>query len=1278
MLILFLSHVSLDSWFLVLGLSFYTANEQLKALFSPFGVVTEARLVRDPKTQRPKGFGFVTFKSEVEAHKALKAMNCRKLNQNLLRKLEIELWSARRVLNDAEKKQLTDPAVREWLNQLKDAIYDAEDLVFEISTEAKLSELEAGRSGSHTLFQVQNFSSSSKFTVPNIEERIEEIHSMLKYIVEKKDMLGLREGDLETRPFPKLSEAPLVNDSDIYGRDADKETILKFLLSEEVGDGDNKVSIIPIVGMGYSIRRSDVFALSKSIYEAVTMKSPDGCIKPLFQLQLQLEVLLRNKKFLFVFDDVWNLNYQRWSDLKRPLQSAAHGSKIIVTTRSREIASVMGSVSGHELQMLSDENCWRLFAKHVFNNVEPSGVQELEAIGSQIVKKCKGLPLAIKSLGCLLHSERSPQEWENVLKNDIWELPERECNILPALWLSYYYLPPHLKRCFAYCSIFPKDYIFEKENLILLWMAEDLLQPHKHKTSEEVGEGYFKDLTSRSFFHHVDGWFSMHDLMNDLANFVSGESCLMLDGNYSERLLRKTRYLSIDGYKVRDMKKIEEVSKNKVLRTLLVLKGSSFALNEHYKKYPKQLQSMRCLRALSAFRHISTYEKPHITKLLDSIGGLKLLRIEKLPDSIGNLKHLRHLDLFFTRIEKLPDTICGLHELHSLNLGFCKSLSRLPTNITTLIHLRHLNIGDTSIMITPQVPNLKILESLNVFVVGKNDEGPNIRELDKLQYLRGDFSIERLENVENVGDVSEANLKDKMGITDLKLVWNDESDDSHKPREILNRLRPHTNLEGLWIENYGSTNFPDWVGHHSFSCVTRVNLKGCKNCYLLPALGQLPSLEMLCISGFDMLESIGEEFYYNGSSSVTKPFKSLKWMSFSDTPQWKEWLMCGSDEEEGGVFSKVELLILSDCEMINGACLPDDLPSLKELRICGRNQLLGSLSTCHYPSLLWLTICGCGEVESFPRGTLPSTITHIEIRSCQKLVSLSEEGWPSNLESISIDKCGKLFADTNFNKWNLRSVTSLTSLRISEVPDEVGDPFPEEGQFPTTLTSFQVEQIPSLKSLNANSFSALQKKGCASWLSVGRSVRGIGEDWYKIYLRIEWLGILCLFYTAIFLVSFRSSLKCDHNVGSKVLLFTIAYSIMASFVVLKFGSSSSDHFSVHVIVSNCFSDLNPYPRGCETSFPAIQPMNSWVCLLLTFLCYSSIGGCGLLHFNMPCGKWSVLTALAVALGLYVSNSWISTCNLYRVATPSCFHELALISTMPITCLAGGRSQLELR
>ncbi|PWA70707.1 RNA-binding (RRM/RBD/RNP motifs) family protein [Artemisia annua] len=74
----------LNSQLFISRLSFYTTNNELKRLFSPFGQITEARLVVDPRTQRPKGFGFVTFESDVDAQNALKAMNGKIVNGGLI------------------------------------------------------------------------------------------------------------------------------------------------------------------------------------------------------------------------------------------------------------------------------------------------------------------------------------------------------------------------------------------------------------------------------------------------------------------------------------------------------------------------------------------------------------------------------------------------------------------------------------------------------------------------------------------------------------------------------------------------------------------------------------------------------------------------------------------------------------------------------------------------------------------------------------------------------------------------------------------------------------------------------------------------------------------------------------------------------------------------------------------------------------------------------------------------------------------------------------------
>ncbi|XP_024022901.1 putative disease resistance RPP13-like protein 1 [Morus notabilis] len=161
-----------------------------------------------------------------------------------------------------------------------------------------------------------------------------------------------------------------------------------------------------------------------------------------------------------------------------------------LSTRSEIVASKMCNVPACYLQTVSDEACWLLFAWHAFNGGGSGQHSILEVIGTKIVRKCEGLTLAVKSLGGLLRSVQDPEEWKKIPKSDIWELSERESNILPALWLSYHYLPPHLKRCFAYCSIFPKGYKITKEKLIMLWMAEDLLQPQQNKRIEKVGNKY--------------------------------------------------------------------------------------------------------------------------------------------------------------------------------------------------------------------------------------------------------------------------------------------------------------------------------------------------------------------------------------------------------------------------------------------------------------------------------------------------------------------------------------------------------------------------------------------------------------------------------------------------------------------------------------------------------------------------------------------------------------------------------------------------------------------
>lgn len=170
----------------------------------------------------------------------------------------------------------------------------------------------------------------------------------------------------------------------------------------------------------------------------------------------------------------------------------------------------------------------------------------------QIVKKCGGLSLAVKSMGAFVCFERNLSKWDIILRCRVGELDKsRSDNILPSLWLNYHHPPSRLKQRFAYCSIFPKDYEIQEEQIVLLWMAEGFLPSgQEEKRTEDVGEEYVEELFSRSLFQrssHSESAVTMCALVHDLAMFVSGEFCLRYDDNNNiKHLTSKTRHLSHD------------------------------------------------------------------------------------------------------------------------------------------------------------------------------------------------------------------------------------------------------------------------------------------------------------------------------------------------------------------------------------------------------------------------------------------------------------------------------------------------------------------------------------------------------------------------------------------------------------------------------------------------------------------------------------------------------------------------------------------------------------
>ncbi|XP_043712469.1 putative disease resistance RPP13-like protein 1 [Telopea speciosissima] len=406
------------------------------------------------------------------------------------------------------------------------------------------------------------------------------------------------------------------------------EKIVGWLLSDKTqcpSDNDNNFSVLPIVGMGGTGKTTlaqlvyndekvkkyfhlkawvcvsedfDVMRLTKEILESITGLYPPS--NSLDLLQVKLQEALSEKKFLLVLDDMWNENYERWDALSTAFAFGKPRSKILVTTRNKSVASIVRTVpNDHCLKGLSDEACFALVRRHAFNDENSSDAnQKIELFGQEIVKKCKGLPLAVKTLAGLLRDKRENKQWKAILENEIWDLRENE--ILPSLMLSYYHLSPLLKRCFTYCALFPKDYVFGKIELVVLWMVEGIAQPKERKRLEDIGAEYFDELFMRSFFelsnrrHALAGrpsfidtskevhkrsffesssnmrsGFMMHDLIHDLAQFVSGGIYCRREYDKPSQVLTITRHLSY----VMDNYNVEATGSEtmKSLRTLLTI-----------------------------------------------------------------------------------------------------------------------------------------------------------------------------------------------------------------------------------------------------------------------------------------------------------------------------------------------------------------------------------------------------------------------------------------------------------------------------------------------------------------------------------------------------------------------------------------------------------------------------------------------------------------------------------------------------------------------------------
>ncbi|KAI3877085.1 hypothetical protein MKX03_027611 [Papaver bracteatum] len=960
-------------------------------------------------------------------------------------KLAKTLQKIEDVLHDAEKRQVGNMLVKNWLGELKDVAYDTVDIFDELHIK-DLQQKMKNVSKVLPCLPLKPFGFDYK-----IAHKVKQVNIKLDGIT--KNMKHFEFIQLEGRSTSVMNEirsetASHINDSAaVVGRTDDRSEILDLLNQDDY-------SVIRITGMGgmgkttlaqlvYADASDDNFVIKNwvSMYGKSKLKEIFlDLLEPNADSQSKLDAIkdsLKEKlmvgKCLIVLDDVWINHGIEINELLKDLFSLSFpGSKILMTMRSAEEIPPMTDCRYKIYQLLGlpGDDCWSVIKKTAFAHGGAEESEDLINIGRKIAIKCGGLPLAEKTLGGLLYYKKNREDWLSILKSQIWNIPG-ENKIISILKLSYDHLSPHVKRCFSYCSIFPKGRMFSKKELIRMWMAERFLVSHgqANASPEAIGNEYFKILLLNSFFQedrkNIWGDINscrMHDLVHDLAVSTAGsESLNITTDDVPEGIDQYITFRRL-GLQVLDY-------------------GVSTAIpSETYKSF-KKLRTF----VYSGSRYGDDFLEKHVYTF-------SLLRV---------------LNLSCTGIQELPQSICKLKHLRYFDVKGCSRLRELPQDMRKLIGLEYLIFSNKKKLISKmpiKVSRLSELKKLPVFVVGEEGKGSGIEELNDLNLLGGKL---RIENLGRVTDGTQANLIAKKNLTHLELSWDspgcNDPDRIIKDAEVIHDLQPHRNLQKLGIINFGGSNFPTWMrgasthlpnlvhitldgcnqcelpaqqypnlkrlrilnfGGSRFSTwimttsihfpnLVSVTLYRCNECEHFPALGGLQFLKYLCVDGFGGVKKIGNEFSRSNEEAVSFP-------SLVQLHVYHYTTLVTFVRSRASTFSGLEELEIQNFPKLSTT--PTEFPSLRKLYFHIDRQVDPKLKSLS-PRLLWgvlqtLLVSGCNSFVGF----LPDNDEEQQHHQQGNIF------WNNHLSKLEINRCPSLTVLPP----DFRGLNSLTYLAIEE------------------------------------------------------------------------------------------------------------------------------------------------------------------------------------------------------------------------------------------------------